>query len=279
LALERTEAHRLLLARQIAERFSLRYRPRRHRRVETGAGAVRAFVLRHGRPCYVFGWMRALLFDVDGTLADTEETHRIAFNDAFRAHALPCLWERDQYAILLGIPGGKERLAAYFARVGIALDRVAAVHRTKTERYVDLVARGATPLRPGVARLIEGAAASGIRLAIASTTTVANVVALLSKAMLDRFDVLACGDVVALKKPAPDVYLHALGRLGVAAADAVAIEDSALGLAAAKAAGLCTVVTPSPWTRDDVFSAADLVLPHLADVTLDDLSRLLSSRE
>jgi HAD superfamily hydrolase (TIGR01509 family) len=222
--------------------------------------------------------MRALLFDVDGTLADTEETHRIAFNDAFRAHALPCRWERDEYAILLGIAGGKERLAAYFARVGIALDRVAAVHRTKTERYVELVA-GGTPLRPGIARLIEEAAMKGIRLAIASTTTEANVVALLSKPQLDRFDVLACGDVVAAKKPAPDVYLHALSRLRLAAADAIAIEDSALGLAAAKAAGLCTVVTPSPWTRDESFAAADLVLPHLGDVTLDDLSRLLSSRE
>jgi HAD superfamily hydrolase (TIGR01509 family) len=219
--------------------------------------------------------MRALLFDVDGTLADTEETHRVAFNDAFRAHGLPCHWTRAEYAVLLGIAGGKERLAAY----GIALERVPAVHRTKTDRYVDLVARGAVVLRPGIARLIDEAGARGVRLAIATTTTEANVVALLPPALCDRFDVLACGDVVAAKKPAPDIYLHALARLGIAAADAIAIEDSALRLAAAKAAGLCTVITPSQWTRDEDFGAADLVVPDLSDMTLDDLSRVLSTRK
>jgi HAD superfamily hydrolase (TIGR01509 family) len=223
--------------------------------------------------------MRALLFDVDGTLADTEETHRIAFNEAFRAHDLPCRWEREEYAVLLGIAGGKERLAAYFERVGIDPGRAPEVHRTKTEHYVDLVGRGATPLRPGVARLIDEAAARGVRLAIATTTTEANVIALLSAEQLARFDVLACGDVVAAKKPAPDVYLHALARLGVPAEDAIAIEDSALGLAAAKAAGLRTVVTPCRWTLDHDFAAADLVLPDLGEVTLDALSRVRSRRE
>jgi HAD superfamily hydrolase (TIGR01509 family) len=222
------------------------------------------------------GRIHALIFDVDGTLADTEEAHRESFNDAFRAHGLEYCWSRELYRELLQVTGGKERLAAFFAHTrlsgserGRLYGLIPRLHATKTSFYRERMERGRVPLRPGVRRLMSEARAAGVRLAIASTTSPENVAALLEGAMgydaLDQFSVVATGDVVARKKPAPDIYLLALGRLGVAPRSAVAFEDSAIGVAAAKAAGLLTVVTPSDWTRDQDFAAADLVLPCLGD--------------
>ncbi len=218
----------------------------------------------------------ALLFDVDGTLADTEETHRQAFNAAFLEFRLPYEWSRDQYEELLKVSGGKERLAHFFETLPVSreerarlLANVAGLHRVKTERYAELVASGGSPLRPGIRRLVEEALAAGIRVGIASTTTSANVAALLDAELgrnaHKRFAVIACGDVVPAKKPAPDIYHLALSTLGLGPANAVAFEDSANGLAAAKAAGLFTVVTPTRWTAFQDFGEADLTLPHLGD--------------
>ena len=220
--------------------------------------------------------LSALLFDVDGTLADTEETHRQAFNAAFMEFRLPYEWSPDQYEVLLRISGGKERLAHFFERLPVSreekerlLANVSGLHRVKTERYAELVASGGSPLRPGIARLLNEATAAGLRVGIASTTTSANVAALLDAELGSnahkRFAVIACGDVVPAKKPAPDIYRLALSALGLGAADAVAFEDSANGLAAAKAAGLFTVVTPTRWTMGQDFGQADLTLPHLGD--------------
>ena len=220
--------------------------------------------------------LSALLFDVDGTLADTEETHRQAFNSAFLEFRLPYEWSADQYEVLLNVSGGKERLAHFFEGLPVSreersrlLANVSGLHRVKTERYAELVASGGSPLRPGVARLIEEALASGVRVGIASTTTSANVAALLDAELGSnahkRFAVIACGDVVPAKKPAPDIYRLALSTLGLGPANAVAFEDSANGLAAAKAAGLFTVVTPTRWTALQDFGEADLTLPHLGD--------------
>ena len=220
--------------------------------------------------------LSALLFDVDGTLADTEETHRQAFNAAFLEFRLPYEWSPDQYEVLLNISGGKERLAHFFEGLPVPreersrlLANVSGLHRVKTERYAELVASGGSPLRPGVARLIEEALAAGIRVGIASTTTSANVAALLDAELGSnahkRFAVIACGDVVPAKKPAPDIYRLALSTLGLGPENAVAFEDSANGLAAAKAAGLFTVVTPTRWTALQDFGEADLTLPHLGD--------------
>ncbi len=143
------------------------------------------------------------------------------------------------------------------------------LHRAKTECYAELVASGGSPLRPGIARLLDEATAAGIRVGIASTTTSANVAALLDAELganaHRRFAVMACGDVVPEKKPAPDIYRLALSTLGLAASQVVAFEDSANGLAAAKAAGLFTVVTPTRWTASQDFGEADLTLPHLGD--------------
>ncbi len=220
--------------------------------------------------------LKALLFDVDGTLADTEETHRQAFNAAFMEFQLPYAWNADQYEVLLRISGGKERLSQFFAALPVndserarLAANVANLHRVKTERYAELVAAGGSPLRPGIARLLDEALVAGIRVGIASTTTSANVAALLDaelgRGAHRRFSVIACGDVVPAKKPAPDIYRLALSALGLSPENAVAFEDSANGLASAKAAGIFTVVTPTRWTQSQDFGVADLRLAHLGD--------------
>jgi HAD superfamily hydrolase (TIGR01509 family) len=220
--------------------------------------------------------IEALIFDVDGTLADTEEAHRQAFNDAFQAHALEFCWSPELYRELLQVTGGKERLAAFFERTRLTegeRGRLSALiprlHATKTSFYLERIKLGRVSVRSGVRRLMTEARAAGVRLAIASTTSPDNVSALLEGALgygaLNEFCVIAAGDAVPRKKPAPDIYLLALSRLGVTARRAIAFEDSAVGVASAKAAGLLTVATPSDWTRGQDFAAADLVLPCLAD--------------
>jgi HAD superfamily hydrolase (TIGR01509 family) len=220
--------------------------------------------------------LAALVFDVDGTLADTEETHREAFNDAFMRFRIGWEWSRAEYRKLLRISGGKERMVEWFATLPVTdaerarlIQLAPAVHRAKTALYTELVADGRCPLRPGIARLMDEALHAGVSLAIASTTTEANVDALLSRHLgagaLRRFATIACGDLVAAKKPAPDIYRHVLSTLGLPATRCIAVEDSRNGVRAAKAAGLYTVVTPTPWTLGDDFADADLELSHLGD--------------
>jgi HAD superfamily hydrolase (TIGR01509 family) len=220
--------------------------------------------------------LQALIFDVDGTLADTEETHRQAFNAAFIQFELWWDWGPQQYAELLSISGGKERVAHYIETLDVAESErarlrqlVPAIHREKTRLFTELIADGRARFRPGVARLIREAKEAGMRLAIASTTTAANVEALVASNLgpetLRDFAVIACGDQVETKKPAPDIYNLALAELGVPAAACVAFEDSGNGVRAAKAAGLFTVVTPTIWTATQDFRGADLVLHSLGD--------------
>lgn len=220
--------------------------------------------------------IKALIFDVDGTIADTEETHRQAFNAAFIEHGLAWDWSRSAYAELLRISGGKERLAAYIGALAASPREkarlkglVQLIHATKTRIYGELIAAGRAPLRAGVARLIGEARAAGVRLAIASTTTSANVSALigaqLGAAAWSWFEALACGDVVPNKKPAPDIYIRALGMLRLPPEACVAFEDSVNGLQSARAAGLYTVVTPTQWSAGQDFRGADLLLQGLGD--------------
>ncbi len=220
--------------------------------------------------------VEALIFDVDGTLADTEEAHRAAFNLAFDSFGLGWEWDRPLYRALLDITGGKERMAAYIDRLELSaaerrklLGLLPDVHAQKTKFYSAVVHDGAVPLREGVQRMIDEALAAGCRLAIASTTTAVNIDALLQSTLgprgLDIFSVIACGDQVHAKKPAPDIYHLVLRHLGLPEDRAVAFEDSANGVRAASAAELFTVVTPTYWTEDGDFSEADLLLPHLGD--------------
>lgn len=216
--------------------------------------------------------LKALIFDVDGTLADTEEAHRKAFNHAFQLFDLGFSWNRRVYRKLLEVPGGKERIAAHLAALPLeAAERerlealVPEIHAAKTARYAALVAQ--LRLRTGVLRLLDEAAQAGMQLAIASTTTRSNIDALLQATLGERaaalFEVIVCGDEVPHKKPARDVYMLALQRLDLRAEDAVAFEDSSQGLLAAQRAGLWTVATPCYWTEHHDLSAAQLVLPHL----------------
>lgn len=215
--------------------------------------------------------IKALIFDVDGTLADTEEAHREAFNRAFEEHRLDWHWSKSDYARWLAVAGGKERLGAFIDSLPLARDdraaltaRIPALHRTKSDHYARLVRSGGVTLREGVDRLIREASSAGVALAIASTTTRENIDALLDahygEGAGPRFSVIGAGDEVERKKPAPDIYRYVLRRLGESALDCVAIEDSSQGLAAAKGAGLFTVITPSDWTRAERFSDADLLL-------------------
>lgn len=230
--------------------------------------------------------LQALIFDVDGTLADTEETHRQAFNAAFIEFELWWDWSPRRYAELLKVSGGKERIAHYIDTLGLAraerartLALVPALHRTKTRIYTELLERGQRPFRPGVAKLLRAAQAAGLKLAIASTTTSANINVLLRANLAGQprviFNAIACGDQVRAKKPAPHIYQLVLASLRLPAETCIAFEDSPNGLRAAKAAGLVTVVTPSRWNAGEDFSAADLVLPSLEELDLPRLKRLL----
>ena len=227
----------------------------------------------------------ALIFDVDGTLADTEEAHRTAFNAAFARHRLGWQWSPEDYRSLLDITGGKERITHYIDGLGLRaserfwlVDLVPELHAEKTRIYGAFVAEGGVPLRPGVEALIDEAEAAGCRLAIASTTTAANIDALLHATLgprgLDRFGVIVCGDQVQRKKPAPDVYRLALAQLGIEADRAIAIEDSSNGLRSAQAAGLWTVVTPNFWTAEADLSGADLLRADLKGLGFDALVHL-----
>jgi HAD superfamily hydrolase (TIGR01509 family) len=221
--------------------------------------------------------LKALIFDVDGTLADNErDGHRVAFNLAFRDAALDWDWDVPTYDILLEVFGGKERIHYFIKRyrpvfaAPAGLDTfVRDLHRRKTEHYVNLLKSGAIPLRPGVARLLSEAHAAGLKLAVASTTTPENVTTLLTATLGERsvawFDVIAAGDVVPLKKPAPDIFLYALDRLGLANAECLAFEDSESGLAAAKGAGLATIITVNAATRHHDFTGAAIVLSDLGE--------------
>lgn len=220
--------------------------------------------------------LRALIFDVDGTLAETEEAHRAAFNAAFAAAGLNWHWSMADYGRLLTTTGGKERMARWRAERGSGPSdaAIAALHRDKTARYAALLAGGGLQARPGVLALAAAARAAGLRLAVATTTSPGNVAALTQalwgRAADEVFDVIAAGDEVAAKKPAPDVYALALDRLSLPAGAALAFEDSRNGVLSARAAGLRVVVTPSAYTAGEDFAGAEVVL---ADLTGFDLTR------
>ena len=215
--------------------------------------------------------LEALIFDVDGTLAETEEWHRQAFNEAFADAGLDWRWDQALYAKLLEVTGGKERMRHYAATHGQAVDdaAIARVHAAKTARYVAFVEGGAMTLRPGVARLLQEARAAGLRLAIATTTSLENVTALLRTTLgpdgADWFECIGAGDMVAAKKPAPDVYQLVLDRMRVAPGRCVAFEDTPNGLNAARGAGIATVVTTSLYGGTAGFEAALMVLDGLGD--------------
>lgn len=221
--------------------------------------------------------LEALLFDVDGTLADTErDGHRPAFNLAFAEHGLSWDWDVALYGQLLAVTGGKERIRYYadrfLAPASLPADfdaLVAQLHQAKTRHYTRMLSEGAIPLRPGVRRLLQEARAEGLRLAVVTTTTPENVTALLEHSLAPDaaswFEVIAAGDIVPAKKPAPDIYHWALKEMNLKPEQCLAFEDSAHGLAASLGAGVRTLVTINGYTVDHDFAGALAVLSDLGE--------------
>jgi HAD superfamily hydrolase (TIGR01509 family) len=224
--------------------------------------------------------MTTLVFDCDGVLADTErDGHLPAFNQTFREFGLPVRWSDDEYAGKVLIGGGKERMTSlltpeFVTAAGLPTDpaeqaaQVARWHKRKTEIYVELVNSGELPPRPGIPRIINDAADAGWTLAVASTSAEPSVRSVLVRAageeLAKEFAVFA-GDIVARKKPAPDIYDLAVRELGADPRSTLVVEDSGNGLRAALGAGLTCVVTTSGYTRHEDFTGAALVVSSLGD--------------
>lgn len=221
----------------------------------------------------------ALLFDCDGVLVDTEKDgHRISFNDTFAEKELGVTWDVDLYGELLKIGGGKERMTAYFNKTGWPdkapkteeerKDFIASLHKRKTELFMVLIEKKLLPLRPGVARLIDEALSKDVKVAVCSTSNEKAVSAIVSFLLgSDRAEKIKifAGDVVPRKKPDPAIYLLAADTLGIEPSSCVVVEDSAIGLAAAKSAGMKCIVTKSGYTAEEDFLMADAVFECIGD--------------
>ncbi|WP_194095079.1 HAD family hydrolase [Marivivens aquimaris] len=217
--------------------------------------------------------MQALIFDCDGVLVDTErDGHREAFNHAFADHELNTVWSVERYGELLTTGGGKERMRRHFDETGWPVPEsqrdqlIASLHRAKTAYFMELIASGKLPLRPGVQRMVDAALDAGLKVAVCSTSN-ERAVETVVRVMLgeDRADKIAifAGDVVARKKPDPAIYTLAATTLGLDPAACVVVEDSHIGLNAAKSAGMRCIVTKSTYTEDEDFTGADRIVSDL----------------
>ena len=234
--------------------------------------------------------LKAIIFDCDGVLVDTErDGHRVAFNRAFQEKGLPHHWSVEKYHQLLKVAGGKERMRAYFNEVGWPDDVkdldsfIKELHKLKTDLFMKIIESGELPLRPGVKRLIDEAIDAGISLAVCSTSNerAVNLIVdrLLGPERRKHFAAILAGDVVSKKKPDPEIYHLALQTLNLKPEDCVVIEDSRVGLLAAKAAGMKCVVTTNYYTEKEDTSQSDIVVAELGDeqspkVTVDELMDL-----
>ena len=232
--------------------------------------------------------MKGIIFDCDGVLADTErDGHRVAFNKAFAAKGLPIEWSVELYGELLKVTGGKERMKHYFDNYGWPADIadkdavIKELHKLKTDYFMEIIESGQLPLRPGVARFVDEAIAANIVLAICSTSAerAVNLVVevLLGPVRKAHFSAILAGDVVSRKKPDPEIYNLASERLSLESSECVVVEDTRVGLLAAKAAGMNCIITTNGYSKDEDFTGADLVVSELGDppnvqVTLETIS-------
>ena len=236
--------------------------------------------------------VKAIIFDCDGVLVDTErDAHRVGFNRAFAQTGIDAEWDVDLYGKLLLVAGGKERMCAYFDEYGWPADAdtkkdelILGLHKTKTQITSDLVS--SLPVRPGILRIIDEAIANGVRLGVCTTSNPKFIDAVLDLFGPERkaaFEFVHAGDVVEKKKPDPEIYRLATQSLGLPPEECVVIEDSRNGLLAATGAGFPTLITTSTYTVDEDFSEAARVVPELGDepdvrITLDDLSALTTKQ-
>ncbi len=234
--------------------------------------------------------LKAIIFDVDGTLVENERyAHRVAFNETFAEYQLNWYWNEEFYGELLAVTGGKERIRFYIDKYHPSESEsysdafIAELHKQKTARYNQMLVTNPLPLRPGVRRLIAEARQKGITLAIATTTSLINVTVLLEHSLAPEsvgwFKVIAAGDMVSAKKPAPDIYLYALKQLGLNPDECIAIEDSYNGVRAATLAYIPTVITRNDYTRNDDFTGAALIVDTLEAIDVDILRNILNKNE
>ncbi|TFU17063.1 HAD-IA family hydrolase [Thermus tengchongensis] len=216
------------------------------------------------------GKLKALLWDLDGTLAETEELHREAFNRAFAHFGLPLYWDQETYARLLWTTGGKERLKRALEETPgaptLSWEEIGEVHRYKTDLYLQLLREEGIVLRPGVRRLLAEAREAGVALVLCTTTSPENAEAFLEGAGLRGwFSLVLAGDVVPRKKPDPSIYLLAQERLGLKPQEGVVVEDSRNGLLSAMGAGFPVLITPSLYALGQDYHEATALLPHLGE--------------
>jgi HAD superfamily hydrolase (TIGR01509 family) len=230
--------------------------------------------------------LKAVIFGAIGTIAETSDLQRQAFNAAFAEAGLDWNWSAEAYRDLLKINGGQNRLRAYRdadpARADITNETIAKLHKAKTEHFVELLAN--TPLRPrqGVVELIDACQKDNIQVALCTSTASKNVegigAALSGLLPFNRFAQIVTIEQIDRPKPAPDAYIYCLQQLGLNADEAIAIEDTPVSIAAAKTAGITTIATPGAAVSDQDFYAADLVMPDLTNLTVESLSSLLADR-
>jgi HAD superfamily hydrolase (TIGR01509 family) len=219
--------------------------------------------------------IKAVFFDQDGVIIDTErDGHRVSFNMAFREFGFSDEWSVDYYHELLQIAGGKERMKHHWKTKGFSkplteeeIDSlVKDMHKRKTALFVELIESGKLPLRPGIHRFMKEAMDAGLKIAVCTTSNEQAAKAITGKVLSDiKFDLVLAGDVVSKKKPDPEIYNLALSKLDLNPDEVFVVEDSKNGVAAAKAAGLKTVVTTNSYTEKEDVSTGDVIVSSLGD--------------
>jgi HAD superfamily hydrolase (TIGR01509 family) len=215
------------------------------------------------------GQLKALIFDCDGVLAETErDGHRVSFNKAFAEKGIAAEWGVEEYGDLVKISGGKERMRHYF-KDQFTDEQIMALHKRKTEIFIEMTANGQLPGRSGINRIVKEAHDAGILLFVCSTSNEKSVSSLLRVNLGEEyygwFKELFCGDIVKDKKPAPDIYNLVKEKYDLEGKECFVVEDSRNGLLAAKGAGMYCIVTPSFYSKDEEFSEADIVVSSLGD--------------
>ena len=220
--------------------------------------------------------LSAVLFDLDGTVAETEDLHRKSFNESFREFSLDWFWDEAIYKELINIGGGKERIMYHIKKAWPEMlnyknlsNYINSIHKVKNEIYEDYIIESKIETRTGIIRLMNGLKEKDVKIGIVSSTSEVNLMNLFKKGLkinpTKKFDLIAHGDCTKLKKPSPEIYEWALEKLQLPAEGCIAIEDSPKGLESAKGASLKTLITPSNFTKNENFKLADLVVSDLGE--------------